>query len=336
MQFRWKNAAPVITTVLFAGLVLFACKKKDDNPPAQNTTSTTTTGGQPACPTCEFPDTVYNLSGTAPRLIFKIKLDSTQVRLDNLGNPIGVGAGNAAYSPKYNGISAHYIELAQTDLTQVGAGLKVYHAPETACGGTTAIVFCEQKVVKDGAVFFSTPITSAMAGTYKWLRVSLAYQNYDIKVKTTSAGVIDGTIASFVGYNTYVTKYKMKDAVMTPTTGGQGNHLQGYWGFYTKVFNVEYKSDGQSPQTTVVNPNPSSPIPPGSCLVTGEFVSGAAPSTGAPLVITGNETQDIIITVSLSTNKSFEWKEITLDGYFQPEIGEKPVDMGIRGMKPMY
>ena len=97
------------------------------------------------------------------------------------------------------------------------------------------------------------------------------------------------------------------------------------------------KTEGQAPQTTVVNPNSAnSPIPAGSCLVTGEFVTTSNQTVGAPFVITGNETQDIIITVSLSTNKSFEWKELTFDGLFQPEIGETVVDMGLRGLKPMY
>jgi hypothetical protein len=57
-------------------------------------------------------------------------------------------------------------------------------------------------------------------------------------------------------------------------------------------------------------------------------------SSNQVLTITWTETQDIIITVSLSTNKSFEWTEVTTDGYYQPEIGEVPVDMGIRGMIP--
>jgi hypothetical protein len=269
-------------------------------------------------------------------LIFKFIFDSTQVRLNNLGQPSSVGAGNAAYSPKFNFMSAHYIELAQTNTTAVGSGVRLYHAPETTCGGTAAIVHCQGVLVKDSAVFFSVPITPSVVGTYKWLRVSLAYQNYDIKVKTTSAGIIVGTVASFVGYNTYISKYKMHGTVMTPTTGGVGNHAQGYWGFHTKVFGLDYWADGQAPATTVVNPNPSSPIPAGSCLVTGEFVTTAAPTVGAPLVITGSETSDVIITVYLSTNKSFEWNEVTFDGYYQPEVGEKPVDMGIRGMIPKY
>ena len=328
----------MIKKVVALSLVLMlvvSCKKKEADPVPEPPASTT--GPVITCPTCNFPDTAWANVGSGPKLIFKFKFDSTQVRLDNFGLPATVNtASNAAYSPKFNGMAAHYIELSPNDMTPVGSGVKLFHAPETTCGGSTAIVFCQSTVVKDGEIFFSAPITASLAGTYKWLRVSLSYQNYDIKIKTTSAGIIDGTIASFVGYNTYVSKYKMKSAVMTPTTGGVGNHLQGYWGFYTKVFGMDYYSDGQAAQTTVVNPNPNSPIPAGSCLVTGSFVTNAAPTIGAPLVITGTETSDIIITVSLSTNKSFEWKELTFDGYFQPEIGEKPVDMGIRGMIPKY
>lgn len=326
----------VILIAMVACLFSFCKKKETTTDSTAQTTTGTTTGSSTNCPTCTFPDTVWTPTGSGPRIIFKFKLDSTQVRLNNLGQPTVVATGNSAYSPRFNGISAHYIELAQGDLTQVGQGLKLYHAEETTCGTATAIVHCKGTVVKDGDIFFSAPITPTMAGTYKWCRISLSYQNYDIKVKTTSAGIIDGTIASFVGYNTYVTQYRMKGAVMTPTAGGgPGNHLQGYWGFYTNVFGVSYKADGQAPQTTVVNPNPSSPIPPGSCLVTGQFYS-TLNSVNQPLVITGNETSDIIITISLSTNKSFEWKELTNDGYFQPEIGETPVDMGIRGMIPKF
>ncbi|MDO8999279.1 MAG: hypothetical protein Q7W45_05905 [Bacteroidota bacterium] len=314
-------------------LIFISCKKKETvvEEPTPNPTPTV------SCPTCSFPDTVWTSSATGPKLVFKFKFDSTQIRLNNLGLASTIPSTNAAQSPVFNGLSAHYIEMAQNDFTAVGQGKVLYKAEETMCGGSTAIVFCKSVVAKDGDVFFSVPIASVTPGTYKWLRVSLAYQNYDIKIKTTSAGVINGTIASFVGFNTYLTKYKMHNAVMTPTLNGAGNKLQGYWGFYANVLSTEVKSEGQAPQTTVVNPNnANSPIPAGSCLVTGEFVTNANQTVGAPLTITGSETQDIIITVSLSTNKSFEWKELTYDGLFQPEIGETVVDMGLRGLKPMY
>lgn len=322
-----------ITVLVFT--TLFSCKKKEEPTPEPEPTPTTT-GSQTACPTCNFPDTVWNVTGSGPKLIFKFKFDSTQVRLNNFGQPTVVPAGNAGQSPRFNGMSAHYIELAPNDLTAVGGGQVLYKANETECGGSKAITFCESVVCKENDVCFSIPISSVTPGTYKWLRVSLAYQNYDIKVRANGQN-INGTIASFVGFNTYVSKYKMKSAVMTPTAGGgAGNHPQGYWGFYANVSNVEFKSDGQSAGTTVVNPNFSnSPIPAGSCLVTGEFFKTANNAT-SPLVITGNETSDVIITISLSSNKSFEWKELTFDGLFEPSIGENVVDMGLRGLIPKW
>jgi len=319
---------------LFIVSALIACKKKTETP-AEEAASTTGTPTN-SCPTCDFPDTVFISSASGPKLIFKFKFDSTQVRLNNLGQPTVVAAGNAGQSPKFNGMSAHYIELTADDTTKVGKGSVLYKAEETMCAGTKAITFCKSVVCKEGDVCYSIPIASVTPGTYKWLRVSLAYQNYDIKVRTNGQN-IDGTIASFVGFNTYVTKYKMKSAVMTPTAGGgPGNHLQGYWGFMASVMGYTYTADGQSEKTTVVNPNPSSPIPAGSCLVTGAFEQNAAPGVGAPLVITGSETSDIIITISLSTNKSFEWKELTNDGLFEPSIGETVVDMGLRGLIAKY
>lgn len=322
----------ILGTLLFLCL-LISCKKKDDAKVEEP--QPTTTGTTNPCPTCDFPDTVWKATGTGAKLIFKFNFDSTQERLNNLGMPSSVPSGNAAQSPLFNVMSAHYVEMAEGDFTQVGAGAVLYKAEETDCGGSKAIVFCKSTICKNGDVFFSIPLSEVKAGSYKWLRVSLAYQNYDIKIKTNSTGIIDGTLASFVGYNTYVSKYKMKEATMTPTLNPETNKLQGYWGFYTKVSGIEFKSEGQAPQTTVVNPNPNSPIPAGSCLVTGEFFNDGS-SSKSPLVINGNETQDIIITVSLSTNKSFEWKEKTVDGLFQPEIGETVLDMGLRGMIPKF
>ena len=76
-------------------------------------------------------------------------------------------------------------------------------------------------------------------------------------------------------------------------------------------------------------PNPifdSSPIPAGSCLVTGVFAE--------PLVISGTETEDVVINVSISTNNSFEWIDVADDDIFEPAAGDQVVDMGTRGMVP--
>ena len=60
------------------------------------------------------------------------------------------------------------------------------------------------------------------------------------------------------------------------------------------------------------------------------------PGVHGPLTITGSETSDITIIMSVSTNKSFEWKDADMDGLYEPLDGDTVVDMGIRGLIPMY
>lgn len=320
-----------LTVLCISSTLLFnSCKKEKDEPPVTTPPPTTS-----AC----TPATSFTPTGSGPRLVFKFKFDSTQVRLDNLGNPSTVPAGNAGQSPIFNWMSQHYIELAG-DLDAVGAGEVLFVGTNTTAGGTNAIDYCASTQTEEDVVFFSKPLSSIPAGSYKWLRVSLAYQNYDITYKASAIpGTIGtGTLASFIGFRTYITGYKINGHSYAPSsgTGGAGNHEQGYWGFETNVLGANYFLDGQTPAGATTVPNPlfaTSPIPAGSCLVTGQFVDNTM--ANAPLIITGLETADIVITVSLSTNKSFEWHEVTADGYYQPEVGEYVVDMGIRGMIPI-
>ncbi len=274
-------------------------------------------------------------TNTTKYVIFKFHFDSTQARLDNLGNPSTIGTGNSAQSPVFNKMCAHYVELAPSATTAVGAGDNVYHAPETSTGGAVAIDHSQSVIKGQNEIFLQVPIDSITPGTYNYLRVSLAYQNYDIKYKYTFNSVpyyLTGTIASFIGYNTYITNYTIKTQTVQPSasTGGSGNHLQGYWGFETTALGVTSTSDGQTPPGATTVPNPlwqTSPIPAGSCLVTGQFQT--------PLTITGSETSNIVVKVSLSTNKSFEWKDANMDGWYEPLAGDTVVDMGIRGLIPI-
>jgi hypothetical protein len=258
-----------------------------------------------------------------PRLILKFAFDSTQVRLNAVGQPDPVPVGHGAQSPVFNRMSAHYVEFAPTALDSLGDGDIVYHAPETTLGGATAIDHDLSLEVGQGGEFLNIPLSELGTGTYQWLRVSLAYQNYDIKFSALNLP-FTGTIASFIGYNTYIGSYVVKDSTVTVNA----NKLQGYWAF--EVNDPPFATpveQGQASGTTVVNPIfATSPIPAGSCVVTGSFP--------VPLTVTGNETQDVVITVSLSTNKSFEWLETDGDNVFEPINGETPVDMGIRGMIP--
>ncbi len=283
-----------------------------------------------ACSKDEDPITATPSSTgpAAPKLVFKFHFDSTLTRLDNFGNPAIIPAGNATQSPRFNNMSAHYIEFAQDSNTQLGNGEIIYKGAETTAGGPNAVDFDQAIVAGEGVAFYSKPLSQVAPGTYDWLRVSLTYQNYDIDFMAASS-MYTGTLASFVGFNTYISNYDIN----TQNVAVNDDKSQGYWGFETVIFSVPYVSEGQAPGTTVPNPiSSTSPIPAGSCVVTGNFPTA--------LVITGNETQDIVVNINLSTNNSFEWKDVIVDGIFEPSDGVNPgdtvVDMGLRGLFPTW
>ncbi|NHM02954.1 hypothetical protein [Flavobacterium difficile] len=258
-----------------------------------------------------------------PQLIIKFKFDPTQIRLNNLGQPSTVSAGNAAQSPMFNSISAHYLEFTPNALTQVGQGAVLYSGPSTTLGGANAIDFSQAIVVGEGEAFLSIPLKNLPQGSYEYVRVSLSYQNYNINVRASGTDYV-GTIASFVGYNNYITTHTVSGNPFVVND----DKLQGYWAF--AIPSVGYTTSGQSTGVTTV-PNPiaaTSPIPSGSCLVTGKFANN--------FVVTGNETKNVEVQLSLSINNSFEWHEVNVDGKFEPAAGENVVDMGLRGLIPSF
>ena len=309
-----KNIVFVILLFAFGSMLLSSCGEDKQETPAPTPTP------------------------TGPKLVFKFKFDSTQARLDGFGQPATIPPTHSAQSPRFNKMSSHYIELAQTALTALGSGFVVYHSAETTAGGNNAIDFSKSLFAGNNETFYSIPIADVTPGIYEYLRVSLAYQNYDINFRVNVLGTdydFTATVASFIGFNTYIANYKIKDSAVTVND----DKKQGYWGFEIHPIALpipNYVSTGQAPEgaTTVPNPNfATSPIPAGSCVVTGAFTNG---STASPLVITGNETSDVIVTVSLSTNKSFEWVENSNPDFFEPAAGDTVVDMGIRGLIPIY
>lgn len=255
------------------------------------------------------------------RLIIKFKFDGNQERLNNLGEPSAIPDGNAAQTPNFNFISSHYIELAQSTTTLLGKGDIIYQGKETNAGGSKAIDFNQAILVEENEEFISVPLKSVEPGIYNWVRVSLSYQEYEIDVLNEGVDYT-GTLASFVGYNNYITSFELNGNTIVVNS----NKLQGYWAFETQGVTIE----GQAPEGATTVPNPlfnTSPIPQGSCVVTGQFEDG--------LTITGNETHNIEITLSLSINNSFEWEEVNEDGKYEPSAGEKVVDMGLRGLIPL-
>lgn len=279
-----------------------------------------------ACKTKSDPD-----APLAPKLIFKFKFNPNQERLGSNGQPTNVPAGNAAQNPRFNKMSQHYIELTPNANTIVGGGKVLYIAPErTMSNGDKAIEFDQSVMTGENETFFSVPLKDVI-GNYQYLRISLAYQNYDVNFTANINGTntdLTGTLASFIGFRTYINTVKIKNQ----TVAVNAAKTQGFWAFET---NTGTTNTGQSAGTTTV-PNPiaaTSPIPLGSCLVTGIFQNS---SSNTPLVITGNETNDIVVQVNLSTNNSFEWVDGNGNGKWEPLLGESVVDMGVRGMKPIF
>ena len=272
--------------------------------------------------------TLYSCSSetnSEPMLIIKFQFDPNQARLNNLGQPSTVAAGNAAQTPVFNLISSHYIELAPSANTQLGNGTILYHAPETTLGGSNAIDFDKSKIVTQGGTFLKIPLSQVAAGSYEWMRVSLSYQNYQINVRAANGNDYEGTLASFVGFKTYITSFDVDNT----TFPINGNRAQGYWAFALNDY--PYSASGLAAPGATTVPNPiaaTSPIPAGSCVVTGRFASN--------LVIDGTETNDVVITLSLSINNSFEWHEVNADGKYEPSADENVVDMGLRGLVPTY
>lgn len=265
-----------------------------------------------------------NLVNNEPQLIIKFKFDKNQIRLNNLGEPSSIPNGNAAQSPNFNTISAHYFELAPNAYTQLGDGTVLYHAPETINGGAVAINFSQAKIVGEGESFISIPLKEVNQGSYEYVRISLSYQNFDISILNNGINH-SATLASFVGYNTYINSHTIGNNIFNVNA----NRLQGYWAFALNDFPFSLSGQAAQGATTVPNPlSQTSPIPQGSCVVTGEFIEN--------LVINGTETNDIVITLSLSVNNSFEWQEVNPDGKFEPSAGENVIDMGLRGLIPSF
>ncbi|MCO5258561.1 MAG: hypothetical protein M9916_00255 [Crocinitomicaceae bacterium] len=261
---------------------------------------------------------------TGPQLVFKIKLNPTQERLDVFGNPETLPAGHGAQVPDYNEFRIHSIELVPNEYTPFGQGYIVYNA-EMLNDGSKAVIFDKLKPLQDGSIAFTVQLDEVIPGTYKYIRVSAAYQNYNINFRANGFDLV-GTIASFVAHNSYISSYKIKNQ----TVSLSAQKMQGYFGFEVPAIPPYYTGEviqGQTAGTTVPNPiNATSPIPVGSCTVTGIFP--------APFTLAGDEKKDVVINLSFSINNSFEWSDANGNNIFEPLDGDTVVDMGLRGLIP--
>ena len=276
-------------------------------------------------------------------LHFVVKFDPLQEKLGNNGLPTTLKTGLAAQTPAMNSIGISGIELVKDDFTKFGQGVDVFSTPETTSGGEKALDYQQVRMLKEGEIVVSVPLKNVAAGTYNWIRTTVAAQNFDVQFNMTNVPFAGnflkerGALASFSTANNYITTYK----VFSKTDSVRANKKQGYWSFETKL-NQAYKPydkmfNGQSSVGTFTSPNPllqTAPTPLDNTILTGRF--------DTPLSITGSETQDVTVILTLSCNKSFEWEEtINRNGEWdfnlqpvpgQPSV-ERIVDVGLRSLK---
>lgn len=257
--------------------------------------------------------------GNGPRLIIVVDVDPTQVRLDNFGDPAPAPPmGHAATAPTFLSIATSSAELVPNETTLIGDGTALYDTPEKNGGAD----FSQIRVGMPRDELASIPLADIAPGTYPYLRMAVAYQRFVVPGHATFMGVpvtADVEVAAFVEDDTYIESYEIGDTSVTVNAlKAQGYY--GAWSMYTGVI------EGQAPVGATTVPNPldsTSPIPVESCVVTGIF--------DQPLEITGDEKNDIVLHISMSTNDSFEWVDDNADGKWQP-FDEAVVDMGLRGM----
>lgn len=305
-----------ILPFLFLTLLLFSCTPTNDEEPG---------------------------TGSSDKKIkFQFRFAEDQTRLGNLGQAAEIPQGNAAQTPLFDKMSVHVIDLTPNRFTPYGQGFPAYKGAETTAGGANAIDFDRAIFEGENTVFLELPLSSIEPGTYEYARVSVSFQQYDVKFNINNIPQIGdledqtATVASFLGFNNYISEVRVKDKSLSVND----DKLQGFWAFETglsqpwSAYNQIYSGEAPAGATTVVNPLAGdSDIPPGSCVVTGEFAE--------PLVITGEETEDILVTLSFSINQSFEWQDFDgngkLDFYADdPTRNEKIVDMGLRGLIPEW
>ncbi len=282
------------------------------------------------------------LPAEAAQLQLQFQFQENQVRLDNAGEMSTIPTGHAAQTPDFRAMSIHLVELVPAATTVVGSGAIVYQGKEINLGGETAIDFDEALVADEGRIFKNIPLQNIPAGQYKFIRVSVSYQNYDIRFNLNNVPIIGnlinqkGSIASFLGFNTYLRTVSAN----TMDLAVNAAHRQGFWVFETQLEtpfeSYDLIQSGMAPAgaTTVVNPLVGiSDIPEGSCLVTGEFAT--------PLVILEQAKKDLVLTLSFSINRSFEWVDTNDNGALDfdvttPSNNEPIVDMGLRGLIPTW
>ena len=195
----------------------------------------------------------------------KFEFDETLPRLDNFGLPAAVPDGHAGQMPQFGNMSVHWIELVEEFWTPIGNGTIIYSGNQTDVG---VIDHSAAIIANAGEYWLNIPLTDIEPGTYKYLRTSVAYQEYtasfnlvnnivdwiEAKYGSIAASAIDidsvepgtGYVQSFLGFETYIGTIENQGLELEVNA----DKLQGFWTF-TELFDNSLLNEGTYADRTI-------------------------------------------------------------------------------------
>jgi hypothetical protein len=289
-----------------------------------------------------------------PFLRLRVNFDTQGERFDANGELAEVPEGRAAYTPEMRELRISSIELVPDENTPVGQGVMLYEA-------ATRVVFGEEITELDQTISTAGGIVANRfnfqdipAGTYPYVRVGLAsakYQlNYDLHYHVKDSTDTDSIPPDFT-VPVELTQLSGGMAVLysdawvntlTPfniTLDINQQKRQGYYAFetsFTSSFELGNNVYVDSLFNTIPTlPNPISataPTPESSGIITGVF--------DTPLEVTGQESEDVLVDLTFSTNQAFEWVDPNNDGrwdvWILAETWERISDFGLRSLEASW
>ena len=272
---------------------------------------------------------------------FQSEADPDGIRLDRDGNASTIASGDIGITPdSISNIGIHYMELVPDAGTAYKNGIIIYRSAETFEGGEIAIDFDSLLFVAPGTAIFNANLRKIPPGTYSYIRASVACISYDMQIDlddipgVDEANDVPSTFYSFLGYRTYI-RIIQGDSL---TQEVNANRALGFWLLETKhpgsAWNKIFQSQVNSNQVTVVNElSGTAPIPNTTGVITGRFEE--------PLVITGEEPDDLYITLTFSVNDVLEVEDSNGDGnldinYQFDVLSEVLKDHGLRSLRATF
>jgi hypothetical protein len=264
--------------------------------------------------------------------------DPFQERLDNEGRPSPVSSSNLSLSPKLNTIAVEHIELLAANPTRLFSGATLFSANNKQTVNDTTVSL-DKLVFTPQSTPLSTSYLKPLQGkTFEWICVWVAYQSFDVRFNLNNVpniGTItdeNGTFNTFLAANTFISKHK----VITKEDIVNDYRPQGYWLFETNLraafsaYNSFYRGQLAPRSVTAVNPLAAS-------LATPRHSNIFITRLDKPITITGEEKNNVTITLTFSTNQAFEWRDNNRNGRWDIDVqniqNEPIMNFGLRGMK---